>query len=565
MAAPTAIRQFLLEAHKRLRADAIAFIRPDRDALYLQCARGIDDGSVRETIDVAIDTFLMECRSRREPLLRNKVRYEVDGPRIGRFIVTPTHDAHSEFNGIVLAFRGPEEPEFVNHDVREAATFDQLLSRYLALPVDAMTGLMSLASLAQLAEWRHADAGGETGAVLFGDLDCLHVVNDMWGFEMGDRAINVVARTLSRQLASEDAVLGRLSSDKFGVLLPGRVVPEAREIADRLRQAVASTPLSVEMESAPLSISFGVASLRDGQRGFEHALAAAEVACKKAKDRGHNRVEAYQSTDASILRRRDDISTAARLRGALEEGRYRVFGQPIASLLKPEETHRFEMLVRIVDEKEKLILPGQFMAAAARYQLLPVIDRCVIGHVLGKIGAVAREPGRRAIHASVNLSGASICEPGFLDWLVQEFASTGAPPELVTFELTEATILSNLAETKTLMERLVAKGCTFALDNFGTGLSSVSHLSSLPFKTLKIDGSFVRDILHNERAQSLVHAVAQLAYAMGMDTVAEYAETPEICMRLIELRVEFGQGYAIGKPKPLERILDTTPALARAS
>jgi diguanylate cyclase (GGDEF)-like protein len=562
MVAPQAICQFLREAHRYLRADAIAYVHPDREALHVVCLNQNDEPGIRHTIELAVDTFLMECRNRSEALVRNKVRYETDGPLIGRFMVVATHDYHSTFSGIVLAFRRPDEPEFESDDVRQAARFDRLLNGYLALPVDSMTGLLSLA---QLAHWRRAEARDETGAILFGDLDRLHVINDMWGFEMGDRVIGVAARALAQALGGEDVVLGRIGGDKFGVLLPGRAVPEARVLAEKLRQAIACAPLSAEMAAAPLTMSFGVASLRDGERGFEHALAAAEVACKTAKDRGRNRVEAYQSTDASILRRRDDISTAARLRGALEEGRFRIFGQPIASLLQPDETHRYEMLVRIVDEKEKLLLPAQFMAAAARYQLLPVIDRCVVGHVLRKMGTAIRQPGTRMIHASLNLSGASISEPRFLDWLLSEIDSTGAPPERLTFELTEATILGNPTETRTLMERLVERGCTFALDNFGTGLSSVSHVSSLPFKTLKIDGSFVREILHSERAQSLVHAVAQLAYAMGMDTVAEFAETPEVCMRLIELRVQFGQGYAIGKPKPLERILDLPPALAQAS
>jgi len=269
--------------------------------------------------------------------------------------------------------------------------------------------------------------------------------------------------------------------------------------------------------------------------------------------------------DSSINRRIDDIAIVGRLRVALEKGNFQMFGQPIAPLLQPEEVRRYEMLLRLVDEKGRLVLPGQFMSSATRYQLLPQLDRCVISNVLTRLATAKREPGFEPMHLSINLSGPTLSDPTFLDWLVVQIDSSGVPGDWLEFELTETAAVSNLEHAQRLMARLTECGCRFALDDFGTGLSSLAHLKALHFSVLKIDGSFIRDILHNERSDSLVRAVTQLAHGMGMETVAEYVETPEICMRLIELGVQFGQGYAIGRPRPLDKILQPDMQLANAS
>ncbi len=168
--------------------------------------------------------------------------------------------------------------------------------------------------------------------------------------------------------------------------------------------------LIVGDESIPLSICFRRRALRNGERSFDHALAGAEVACKTAKERGRNRVEIYQVSDTSMIRRRDDISIVGRLRSALEQGRYQIFGQPIASLLTPDSVHRYEMLLRIIDEKGRLVLPSHFMSSATRYQLLPQIDRCVVIDVLKHLRAASARPGFKPLHVSINLSGPTISD-----------------------------------------------------------------------------------------------------------------------------------------------------------
>jgi len=566
MAASTAIRQFLVEAQRRVRCDAVAFTSPSRDHFYSHADPKVDAKSTSEILEVSADTFLLECRNRSEPLLRNKVRYEPGGPLVGRFLIAPVHDETGSLAGIFILFRHAAGKEFDKTHAQQAAELSRSLSKVMSTPTDPLTGLFTRTGVERLVEWRLDSLGAQDCAsVLYGDIDQLHVVNDLLVFEAGDRVIAAVAQALDSKLASQDAVLSRLSGDRFTVFLPGCTLAKAQQIADQLRDAVQAAPLALAEDTIPMSICFGAASASAGERSFDHALAAAEVACKAAKDRGRNRVEAYHVSDSSIIRRRDDISIVARLRAALDEGRFEIFGQPIAALLQPEETRRYEMLLRIIDEKGRLVLPGHFMSSATRYQLLPQIDRCVVTHVLSKLKQASERPGFVPLHTSINLSGPTISEAAFLEWLPAEIERHGVPGDWLTFELTETAAVKNLEQAQRLMQRLGEQGCRFALDDFGTGLSSLAHLKSMNFSTLKIDGSFIRDILHNDRSESLVRAVGQLAGAMGMETVAEYVETPEICMRLIELEVQFGQGYAIGKPRPLDRILELAPDLAHAS
>jgi diguanylate cyclase (GGDEF)-like protein len=565
MSASAAIRQFLCEAQQRVPCHAIAFTPPSRDHFDFHCSAE-NAVEVRRILESVADSFLIECRNRPEPLVSNRVRYEANGPLVGRFLALAIQDDKGQLAGIALIFRTMEQQAFNKDEVRTVTMLAHQLTKVISLPADPVTGLLTRSGVEKLIEWRLGSRSARTAStVLYGDIDQLHVINDLLGFEAGDQVIAAVAHALEERLASRDAVLSRLSGDRFAIFFPECPLERARAIGDELRDAVSAMPLTIGADSIPLSISFGAAAVRGGERSFDHALAAAEVACKAAKDRGRNRVESYEVHDSSINRRSDDIAIVGQLRNALEKGNFQIFGQPIAPLLAPEHVRRYETLLRLIDEKGRLVLPGQFMSSATRYQLLPQIDRCVISDVLTRLATAKRAPQFEPIHLSINLSGPTLGDPTFLDWLVAQIDSSGVPSDWLTFELTETAAVSNLERTQRLMARLGQLGCRFALDDFGTGLSSLAHLKALSFSVLKIDGSFIRDILHNERSHSLVRAVTQLAHGIGMETVAEYVETPEICMRLIEVGVQFGQGYAIGRPRPLDHILQPELQLANAS
>jgi Amt family ammonium transporter len=559
--------ELLTAVRRRLRSYAVAFIVRDRDGLRF-C--GPDDAAgsqAREIVAAASHWLFAACAKEHGPVIRNRVRQFDGGPLVGRFLaLSVPSDQHDVF-GIVVAYNQVDGEGFGHYESRVLGRYIRLFANSLLTARDSLTGLPNRITFEEkVRELRKRESNGDDlGALLYGDIDQLHVVNDLWGFEFGDRAIAHVSRQLTLALREENAIVSRLSGDRFTVFLPQATLPLARKAADRLRTAVSSSKLPVHDEAVQLTMSWGVALLKQGDSGLSHGLAAAEIACKAAKDRGRNRVEVYQEADESIIRRHDDILIIRKLRAALDAERVRIFGQPIARLLQKDDASRYEMLVRLLDDNDKLVMPGTFMSAATRYQLLPQLDRLVIKQVFGKVSAAMRKPGFRPLHVSVNLSGPTICEEDFLEWVSNELKESGIPGKWVGFEFTETAAIENLARAQSLIDAMTKHGCTFALDDFGTGASALSLLNTLKVSTLKIDGLFIRDLLVNKRSESLVRAIAQLANSMGMEVVAEYVESPEICMRLIELQVQFGQGYAIGRPRQLERILDPLDVIAQAS
>jgi diguanylate cyclase (GGDEF)-like protein len=468
--------------------------------------------------------------------------------------------------GVFVLYNHANGVEFNAADAAMARRLARLFAAAISLPRDPLTKLLTREGFErQVTLHREAHPDEAPAALLYGDIDRLHVINDSLGFQMGDRAIILVSQLIQTLASSNEGAVSRLSGDRFTVFLPHCTLDHAREVGVQMSKAVAAAHFTSNAQPIRVSMSWGIAALRSDDTNVDHGLAAAEVACKAAKDRGRNRVEVYQDTDASIIRRHDDLMILGRLRAALDEGRFQVFGQPITSLQKGEAPRRYEMLVRLVDEDEKLIMPQQFMSSATRYQLLPQLDRQVISHVLQKLKVAVATPGFKPLQVSLNLSGPTISEPDFADWLVKQVEDSGVPTDWIGFELTENAAIANLERAQALIHRLGGLGCTFALDDFGTGVNSLAFLKALRISMIKIDGSFIRDVLENERSESLVRGIAQLAKSMGIETVAEYVESPTICMRLIDLGVQFGQGYALGKPVLLDRILDPVRSLALAS
>lgn len=563
------VRELLIRAHARLGCFAVAVVIPSQRAIELHCAAGQDGAPAREMIERSADSFIALFREQNEPVIRNRVRDVPGGPLVCRFLAAPLHGEGAKFIGMLVLFNPASGVEFGDTDALMAKRYARAFSKAMHVPRDALTGLLPRESFErQVGAWKAAKQE-HAAALLYGDIDQLHVINDLFGFQTGDRAIGIAGQKLRAVVTMDGAACSRLSGDRFTVFIPDCSLERARQVANMMRDAISAARLTSSAQPIPMSMSWGVAMLRADETTLDHGLAAAEIACKAAKDRGRNRVEVYQDTDASIIRRRDDMLIVGRLRTALDEGRFQVFGQPITSLLQAENTRRYEMLVRILDENDKLVLPQHFMSSATRYQLLPQLDRSVISHVLGKLSEARSKVGFRPIHVSLNISGPSISEPDFADWLLAELDRSGVPGEWVSFEVTETAAIANIDRAQQLIDKLGAKGCKFALDDFGTGLSSLAYLKSLNIAAIKIDGSFIRDILENKRSESLVRAIAQLANSMGIETVAEYVESSAICMRLIELGVEFGQGYALGKPilldKLIERMLSPMGHLALAS
>ena len=567
---PNAVQQALARMRRKLFCFATAFVVRGRSgevsALHFDCSSSQDGTQARRMIEHSAKTFFPLCGDNNDVVVRNRVRDSSNGPLLCRFMIVPTRDTAGELVGAFVVYNPPDGIEFSVKDAESAAKMSRAFGKVLSLPRDPLTKLLARTGFErEVTRMRNTSKSRESGALLYGDIDQVHVINDLWGFEVGDAAIALVGSELRRIAATCDAAASRLSGDRFTIFVPDCSLTRARELAEQICTTISAARFASNAQNIPLSMSWGVAPLPLHDTTLDHGLAAAEVACKAAKDRGRNRVEIYQDTDASIIRRRDDMLIVGRLRTCLDEGRFQIHGQPIARLLPGDHTRRYEMLVRLIDEKDKLVMPHEFMSSATRYQLLPQLDRHVVAHVLGKLSEAKSVPGFQPMQVSINLSGPTICEEQFADWLVSQVKNCGVPGEWIGFELTETAAIANLERAQQLINRLGAMGCTFALDDFGTGVNSLAYLKALKLAMIKIDGSFIRDLLENERSESLVRGIAQLAHSMGIATVAEYVETPMLCMRLIDLGVQFGQGYALGHPVLLDRILDPVRSMALAS
>ena len=420
---------------------------------------------------------------------------------------------------------------------------------------DMLTGLYTRPAFEHRVRAAVARTDNTSGwSSLYINVDQLHVINDNFGMPVGDSVFGQLGELLRSRLPA-GAFAARISGDRFSVLLPAHL-DDAERFGESLREGAEQLGNMEGNSRLRVSISVGVAALDSSEGELMHSLAAAETACKAAKDRGRNRVEVYRANDVSLVRRFADINIAGQLHDAISAGRLSLDAQLILPFNRggPLKPH-YELLVRMIDEDGTAALPDTFMSAAIRYQLMQSIDRWVIETAVQRLKTLAGTLASVPLSFAINFSGQSLNDESFSDFLVERIRSSGLPPDLFCFELTENATIASIARARDLMGRLRSLGCGIALDDFGTGLSSLSYLRQLPVTMLKIDGSFVRDVVRDPRAESMVRAIAQLAHAMSLTTVAEYVETDEIRARVATLGVDYGQGFGISRPMPLNDLL----------
>jgi EAL domain-containing protein (putative c-di-GMP-specific phosphodiesterase class I) len=371
---------------------------------------------------------------------------------------------------------------------------------------------------------------------------------------VGDQVITTIADCLTRSVSTA-ALTARISGDQLAALLPNTGLEAAAKVAEAVRAAASGSAPRVGQGSFEVTVSIGVGPICRSDNPLAHALATAEIACKAAKDRGRNRVETFQDSDQSIIRRHTDILVIGQLRSALDQNGFVLDAQPILPLRSMPGPPRFELLLRMLGERGEILPPGKFLPAAERYQLMPAIDRWVVRRTCELLGAHAGVARGDVARFAINLSGQSLQDPNFLGYVVEQISSNRVPPRILSFELTETATVGNLQSAQAFIQRLQDLGCGFAHDDFGTGVSSLAYLKDLSVNHVKIDGRFVRDIIESPRSESMIKAIAQLARNMGMETIAEYVETDALRARVAELGVDYGQGFAMGKTERLESLL----------
>lgn len=402
-------------------------------------------------------------------------------------------------------------------------------------------------------------------ALMFLDLDQFKLVNDTCGHAAGDELLRHICALLQSGLREGDT-LARLGGDEFGILLENCTAEASEKIAENLRQTVQNLHFVWKGRPFVTTVSVGLVHITQSPATLESLLRAADMACYMAKEKGRNRVQLYHPDDSELSLRFGEMAWVQRLHMALEENRFCLYAQEIASLghVGGAGGH-VEILLRLHDEAGRMILPDSFIPAAERYGLMTSLDRWVVENVFKIIAeCMTRQDPRPMAMCAINLSGNTIGDDEFLIFLRQQFVTYAVPPEMICFEITETSAISNLASAIKFINELKDLGCHFSLDDFCAGMSSFAYLKHLPVDFLKIDGSFVRDMLDDPINRAMVEVINHIGHVMGKRTIAEFVETPQIEQALLEIGVDYAQGYIIQRPQLFTcDSLQTRPARPR--
>ena len=555
------LKAILRAAVERIQCGLAAIIVPDKGLVMV---RREPKHAINASLVARAHRHLMStAQLSKDPVIVNNMALKAGNePHSYRVLSCPVTRADDRAIGVLALFRPLTMPEFTPRQARLTELLAQRVATVIAGSYDALTGLLNRPAFERRvhSSLRQVESAKRWWSALAIDTNRMHVINDNYGMHVGDKVIAQLGELIRNRLPP-GALAARISGDRFAVLLPIGL-DDAANFAEALRESAESLGSAIADGTLSVSISIGVAAIEPRSQEFTHAFAAAETACKTANDRGRNRVEIFQEGDESLIRRFADINVITDLRAAITDGRLHLYAQPLLPLAAPRSKPHFELLLRMHDGQNETVGPGHFMSAAHRYQLMPEIDRWVVAEALKLLRPHAGLLAGSGIVFTVNCDGQSLKDDAFTDFLEAQVLASGINPAALCFELTESAAIGNLSHAETLMRRLRKLGCGIALDDFGTGLSSLAYLRSLPISMLKIDGSFVRDVLKDPKAESTIQAIAQLARAMSLSTVAEYVETDEIRYRIAKLGVDYGQGFAIGKPVPIADVLEQLPLYA---
>ncbi|RMR62553.1 Sensory box/GGDEF domain/EAL domain protein [Pseudomonas syringae pv. actinidiae] len=418
---------------------------------------------------------------------------------------------------------------------------------------DPLTGLVNRSEFEHRLQRVLDTVDGQAGShcLMFLDLDQFKLVNDTGGHAAGDELLRQLCRALPQGLRDGDT-LARLGGDEFGVLLVDCPADTALDIAEALREIVQTLHFMWKGRPFMTTVSIGLVQLGDTPATLEGSLSAADMACYMAKEKGRNRVQVYSVDDLTLSMRFGEMAWIQRLHMAMDENRFCLYAQEIASIKgEGDEVRHIEILLRLRDESGRMVVPDNFIPAAERYGLMTTLDRWVVHNVFKVIAQCQSDDRHQVPQAlcAINLSGSSIGDDTFLEYLKQQFKAFAVSPGMICFEITETSAIADLDSAIRFINELKGLGCQFSLDDFCSGMSSFAYLKHLPVDYLKIDGSFVKDMLDNPINKAMVEVINNIGHVMGKRTIAEYVETPQIEFALQEMGVDFAQGYLIARPE----------------
>lgn len=464
-----------------------------------------------------------------------------DGSEVAvQLSVASVADSDGQPQGLVLTFRDTSQTASLLRELAYRASHDSLTGLFNREEFERQ--LKRLVSESQ--------AGGGSHALAYIDLDQFKLVNDTCGHAAGDALLKDVAKAMTAVLAHND-VLARLGGDEFGLLMPQRTLDEAMDTARAVIAAIGELRFAWADRQFVLGASIGLAPVTRNSAAADAVMMAADAACYVAKERGRHRAHVFEPGDAAVARHQDEMRWVPRLQTALEVGDFQLLAHDIVPAASGVSTGRhLEVLIALPDASGRLTPPGEFLPAALRYGLMGQIDRWVVRQVVEWLHWRHNTGRQMPDMVAVNLSGASLSDGEFRDCVEEQVRGLRCSSALC-FEITESEVITNLGEVADFMRRVKALGCSFALDDFGSGLSSFAYLRQLPVDYIKIDGQFVRDCFHDGVNLAMVDSIHRIGRVMGLKTIAESVENELTLQRMREIGVDYCQGFYFGMPRPL--------------
>ena len=454
--------------------------------------------------------------------------------------------------GIALVFRDTNSLQKTDH------------YKYYQPEYDSLTGLVSRSSFeSYLEQALHSVKTLDQNHILcYLDLDRFKIINEVCGHLAGDEFLRQFSAVLQTRIRKTD-ILARLGSDEFGLILQHCNLEKALGVLQSLHEEVRKFRFFWRNHTFNLTFSAGIALIHSDSKSGSNVLIEADSACSVAKGKGRDRTQIYQADDQDVAAQRGDIKGVLHVIGALEKDRFLLYVQPIVpinSVHRSNYQNYYEVLIRLQDEQGRLVPPNEFLPAAERYGLMHLVDRWVIQSLFRRLKpkgveletttceSTCKEPWKHCY--SINLSGSSFNDDQFLEFVQEQFTLHQVPPQSICFEITETVAISNLNKATKFISQLREMGCRFALDDFGSGMSSFGYLRTLSVDYIKIDGNFVKEITENPLSYEIVKSINSIGHAMNIQTTAEFVENEEILAALKTIGIDYAQGYGIAKPSP---------------
>jgi diguanylate cyclase (GGDEF)-like protein/PAS domain S-box-containing protein len=445
------------------------------------------------------------------------------------------------FKGSVTVFRDVTSTRSMMREMRFLATHDSL------------THLLNRHAFDQRLRQAFADSKdqGVQHVLLYMDLDQFKLVNDTCGHVAGDMMLRQLSHRLQRTIGGDD-VLARLGGDEFGLLMENCQLERAQRLANKICTVIRDFRFSWEGRSFSTGVSIGIVAIGPHTESPHSALSSADAACYVAKDMGRNRIHVYLPYDEEIKRQQGEMRWVGRIESAMDQQRFSLLQQPIMSLRSSAiGDEHIEVLLRMKDERGKQIMPGAFIPAAERYNIMGSLDRWVISHAFRWLSENPQRLDELGLCA-INLSGQSLGDGSLHEHILEQLRKYNLPAEKISFEITETAVVSRLDQAARFISLLKRRGFRFALDDFGTGMSSFTYLKRLPVDYLKIDGSFVSNMVNDPVDRAMVESINEIGHLMGLQTIAEYVENDQTLEQLIDIGVDYAQGFGVVRPMPLE-------------